>query len=123
TLESDLDKLITGIMTAWAKLGGGDTAGALAHVDNMSGPEWYNLFLGYHRALLAEQGGAAETARAAYESASTNVSAGAAAPDAYLRLMEAYAGFLTRQGDDEDALAVLGRADEFAGGRLTIEVL
>src|SRR5690606_24715641 len=84
TLESDLDRLITGMLTAWAKLGGDDAAGALAHVDNMSGPEWYNLFLGYHRALLAEQAGDAEKARAAYESASTNVSAGAAAPDAYL---------------------------------------
>ncbi|MEO3386147.1 tetratricopeptide repeat protein [Mesorhizobium sp. CAU 1741] len=123
TLESDLDRLITGIMTAWAKLGGGDASGALAHVDNMSGPEWYNIFVAYHRALIAEQGGDAATARAAYESASTNVSAGAAAPDAYLRLMEAYAGFLARQGDDAAALAVLDRADEFASGRLTIEVL
>lgn len=123
TLESDLDRLIMGLMTAWAKLGGGDGAGALAHIANMSGPEWYNLFVGYHRALIAEQSGDIETARSAFEAVSTNVSAGAAAPDTFLRAMEAQAGFLMRQGDKQGALAVLDRADEFASGRLTIDVL
>ena len=123
TLESDLDRLITGLITAWAKLGEGDGSGALAFVDNLSGPEWYNLFVGYHRALIAEQAGEVATARTAYEAVSTNVSAGAAAPDTFLRAMEAHAGFLARQGEADEALAVLDRADEFASGRLTIEAL
>src|SRR5690606_13001179 len=32
-LESDLDRLITGIMTAWAKMGQGDVDAALAYLD------------------------------------------------------------------------------------------
>jgi tetratricopeptide (TPR) repeat protein len=123
TLESDLDRLIMGLMTSWAKLGEGDGPGALAYIANLSGPEWYKLFVGYHRALIAEHAGDIETARSAYEAVSTNVSAGAAAPDTFLRLMEAQAGFLIRQGDKQAALAVLDRADEFASGRLTIDVL
>ena len=89
----------------------------------MSGPEWYNLFVGYHRALIAEQAGDMNKARTAYEAGSTNVSAGGAAPEAYLRLLEAHAGFLARQGENEAALGVLDKADEFAAGRLTVDAL
>src|SRR5690606_28799662 len=84
-LSSDLDRLITGLMTAWAKLGAGDDA--LAAVDKLSGPEWYDLFVGYHRALIAEQAGKTEEARQAYEAIASNVGAGGAAPEAYLRLL------------------------------------
>lgn len=120
-LESDLDRLITGLMTAWAKLGANDAAGALAHLDNLTGPEWYDLFVGYHRALIAERAGETEKARIAYEATATNVSAGGAAPEAYLRSLEAYAGFLARQGDTAAATEVLDSADEFAPGRVTID--
>ena len=118
-LESDLDRLITGLMSAWAKLGAGEGGDAVTSVDNLAGPEWYNLFLGYHKALIAEQAGDIETARAAFEATVGNVSAGGAAPDAFLRSMEAYAGFLARQGDSEAALELLGTAEEFATGRVT----
>src|SRR5690606_32008059 len=53
-LGSDLDRLITGVMTGWAKQGGGDSAGALSVIQALDGPEWYELFLSYHRALIAE---------------------------------------------------------------------
>ena len=122
-LESDLDKLITGIMTAWAKLGAGDEAGALATLDSLSGPEWYNLFVSHHRGLIADLAGDTEAARTAYEATATNAAAGAAAPDAYLRALEAYAGFLARQDERDEALAVLDKAEEFAPGRVTVVAL
>src|SRR5690606_30342618 len=59
-----------------------------------------------------------EEADAAYQSAVDDVAAGGAAPDAWLRAAEAYAGFLARQGKKDAALAVLEKADEFASGRL-----
>ena len=123
TLESDLDRLIAGLMTAWAKLGAGDSAGALAFVDQLSGPEWYDLFIGYHRALIAERAGDMETARTAFEATQTNVSGGGAAPEVFLRSLEAYAGFLAREDENDKALEVLAKAEEFAPGRVTIQAL
>lgn len=122
-LGSDLDRLITGIMTGWAKQGGGDSAGALAAIDALEGPEWYELFLSYHRALIAEQAGNDSVARKAYDETAKNLSAGGAAPETYLRALEAYAGYLVRKDDRKGALAVLDKADEFAPGRLTVQVL
>ena len=46
SLESDLDRLITGLMTAWAKIGGGSAKDALDHLDKLDGPEWYKIFRG-----------------------------------------------------------------------------
>jgi len=122
-VESDLDRLITGLMTAWVKLGAGNGEEALAALDALSGPEWYKLFLSYHRALIAEQAGQDDVAAKAYEATADNVAAGAAAAETYLRSLENYAGFLARQGDKEAALGVLDKADEFASGRLTIQAL
>jgi tetratricopeptide (TPR) repeat protein len=118
--ESDLDGLIAKVMIAWAKLGAGDKDGAMATLDELAGPDWYGLFVSYSRGLVAEQAGLRDEADAAYQSAMGDVTAGGAAPDAWLRAAEAYAGFLARQGKKDAALAVLEKADEFASGRLPL---
>ncbi|MCO5156496.1 MAG: tetratricopeptide repeat protein [Aquamicrobium sp.] len=123
SLESDLDRLITGLMAAWAKLGDGKGEDALAALDALAGPEWYELFITYHRALIAEQAGEVEAARAAFEAGADNLSAAGAAPETHLRLLEAYAGFLARKGERDAAFAVMDKADAFAPGRLTIQAL
>src|SRR5262245_48725227 len=56
-LESDLDRLITGLMTGWAKAGEGNPKEALKYLEKMDGPDWYSLFVNYHRALIADQAG------------------------------------------------------------------
>lgn len=122
-LESDLDRLITGLITAWAKVGAGDGDGAMAFLDGLEGPEWYSLFIGYHRGLVAEAAGLKDEADAAFKATVDNMAAGGAAPDTWLRAAEAYANFLARSGKKQEALAVLGRADEFATGRLPIDAL
>lgn len=122
-LESDLDRLISGLMTAWAKVGAGQPADALAYVEKLKGPEWYTLFTTYHQALIADNAGLKDKAEAAYAAALENVSAGSAAPETWVRSAEAYAGFLARHGDKTKAVAVLDKADEFAQGRLPIAAL
>jgi tetratricopeptide (TPR) repeat protein len=122
-LESDLDKLITGIMTGWAKEGEGHTGEALSYLKKLNGPEWYSLFVSYHRALIAELAGRTADAEAAYKETLDNAPAGAAAPDTYMRSAEAYARFLYRSGKKDQALAVLDKADEFAPDRLPITAL
>ena len=122
-LESDLDRLITGLMTGWAKLGAGDAAGAVAHVRGLSGPEWYTIFKTYHQGLLADAGGMTQQALDALGEAVDNGAAGGAAPETYMRAAEAHARLLAREGRTDDALATLDRADAFAANRPAIVAL
>ncbi len=122
-LESDLDRLITGLLDAWAKEGAGDVKGALAALDKLEGPEWYNIFIGYHRALIAENGGLKSEADKDYKAVIDDVAAGGGAPETWLRAAEAYAGFLMREGRKDDALKMLDQSDSFSNGRLPIDQL
>ena len=122
-LESDLDRLITGVMTAWAKQGEGKPGDGLKVLDTLQGPEWYELFKTYHRALIAEAAGQKEKAGEIYRATIDNVGAGSAAPETWMRAAEAYAGFLARSGKKAEALAVLDRADQFAPGKLPVVAL
>jgi tetratricopeptide (TPR) repeat protein len=122
-VESDLDRLITAVMTAWAKSGAGQSTEALAGLDKVKGPEWYALFKTYHRALIAESAGMTGEAEKAYQAAFDNVSAGGAAPETWIRVAEAYAGFLAQRGDKDKAIEVLDKAEEFSTGRLPLVAL
>jgi tetratricopeptide (TPR) repeat protein len=122
-VESDLDRLITAVMTAWAKSGAGDSAEALAALDKVEGPEWYALFKTYHRALIAETAGMTSEAEKAYQAAFDNVSAGGAAPETWIRVAEAYAGFLAARGDKDKAIEALDKAEEFSTGRVPLVAL
>ena len=119
-LESDLDRLITSLMTAWAKAGSGETTDALKQLEDLQGPEWYGLFAQFHRALIAEEVGQNAKAEAAFDQAQKNMSAASAAPETWLRAAEAHAGFLSRRGEKEKALAILDEADAFSAGRLPL---
>jgi len=121
--ESDLDRLISSVMTAWSTFGGGDGKDAQAYLKKLSGPEWYTLFTTYHRALIADVAGQADIADQTYRQTIDNVAAGSAAPETWLRAAEAYARFLAIQGEKDKALAVLDKADEFASGRLALVAL
>ena len=121
--NSDLDRLITGLMTGWAKLGAGDAPAALKTVSDLKGPPWFDLFVGFHKALIAEQGGDAQAATAAYDALMTNTTAASAAPETYLRAAHAYAAFLAGRGEKDKALGVLATADELFAGRIQVSAL
>ncbi|HMM63673.1 MAG TPA: tetratricopeptide repeat protein [Mesorhizobium sp.] len=123
SLEADLDKLISGVMTGWAKQGAGHGAEALAYVDKLDGPEWFDLFKSYHRALIADVAGLKNKADEAYAATVANTAAGGAAPDTWLRCAAAYASFLARNGDKDKALSILDQADAFATGKPEIVAL
>ncbi|MGB8816510.1 MAG: hypothetical protein WCC66_01165, partial [Rhizobiaceae bacterium] len=107
-LQSDLDRLITGLMTGWVKLGAGDGKGGAEFVAKLQGPEWYDLFKSIHKALILDASGDKIGAQAAYEAAA-NSTDNASAPDAWLRLIESYAQFYVRDGKTKEALGVIGR--------------
>ena len=122
-LASDLDRLITGLMTGWASLGQGNAQFALDKLADLRGPEWFTLFKGYHRALIAEAAGLRDVAAEAYAETVSNQAAGAAAPETYLRAAEGQARMLAREGKKAAALAVLDQADAFAANRPPIVML
>ncbi len=121
--NSDLDRLITGLMAGWAKLGAGDAAGALKQVSDLKGPPWFDVFTGFHKALIAERSGNAQAAAEAYDALMANTTAAGSAPETYLRAAHSYASFLAGKGEKDKALAVLASADELFGGRIQVSAL
>ncbi len=115
-LQSDLDRLVTGLMSSWVKLGAGDVKDATKRIAELKGPEWYDLFKQIHKALILDAGGDKVAAAAAYEEAANSPDA-SAAPEAWLRMMESYARFYARDGKTKEASAVLDRAMEIAPER------
>lgn len=121
-LQSDLDRLGTGLMTGWVKFGAGDSKGAVQSISALKGPEWFDLFMQIHKALILDASGEKAAATSAYQlvAASTDASA---APEAWLRAMEAYARFYARDGKQKEALGVLDRAFEVAAARPSLLAL
>jgi tetratricopeptide (TPR) repeat protein len=121
-LQSDLDRLVTGLMTGWVKLGAGDVGDATKSLAALKGPEWYDLFKQIHKALILDAGGDKVAAVAAYEEAAVNPDAGAA-PESWLRMMESYARFQARDGKAKEAANVVDRAMEIAPERPSLMAL
>ena len=121
-LQNDLDRLVSGLMTAWVKQGAKDTDGALETIKQLQGPDWYDVFKRIHKALILDNAGKEAEAQAAYQEALDTPDA-TAAPEAWLRLLESYAGFHARAGKKDLALAVLDRGDDFAPDRPALKAL
>ncbi|UVK44294.1 tetratricopeptide repeat protein [Mesorhizobium sp. AR07] len=123
SLESDLDRLISGVMSGWAQQGAGQASDAMASIDKLQGPDWFGLFKSFHRALIADASGMPEKAEAIYAATMQDTAAGGAAPETWMRNAQAYASFLARKGDKAKALSVLDQAEAFAPGKLEIIAL
>ncbi|WP_095091898.1 tetratricopeptide repeat protein [Mesorhizobium sophorae] len=123
SLESDLDRLISGVMSGWAQQGAGQASDAMASIDKLQGPDWFGLFKSFHRALIADASGMPEKAEAIYAATMQDTAAGGAAPETWMRNAQAYASFLARKGDKDKALSVLDQAEAFAPGKLEIVAL
>ncbi|TPI29400.1 tetratricopeptide repeat protein [Mesorhizobium sp. B3-2-1] len=123
SLESDLDRLISGVMSGWAEQGAGQASEAMASIDKLQGPDWFGLFKSFHRALIADASGMPEKAEAIYAATMQDTAAGGAAPETWMRNAQAYASFLARKGDKAKALSVLDQAEAFSPGKLEIVAL
>ena len=88
------------LLTAWMLAGENKADEALAAIDALEGPEWYAIFKNYHASLIVAWAGrtgeAEQRFRRAYE-----------ADRGALRIVEAYARFLARQGRAEEAQKLL----------------
>ncbi|TIT47940.1 MAG: hypothetical protein E5W64_15750, partial [Mesorhizobium sp.] len=105
SLESDLDRLISGVMSGWAEQGAGQASEAMASIDKLQGPDWFGLFKSFHRALIADAANMPEKAEAIYAATMQDTAAGGAAPETWMRNAQAYASFLARKGDKAKAIS------------------
>ncbi|MEZ5806740.1 MAG: tetratricopeptide repeat protein [Zhengella sp.] len=115
-LSSDLDNLITGILTGWAMAGSGDTQGAIEHIVRLDGPPWFEVFRNYHAALVADMAGDPSAGERYQKVIDDRASAGAA-PDTWLRAVDAYAAWAARNGRQQKAGEVVGLGLEVSAGR------
>lgn len=114
---SDMDALTSGLMSAWATFGRGNTTGAVEEVKKLLGPVWYDLFLSYHLALMSDLGGKKDDAERYYKQALNDQQGGAAAPDTYERIIVSYASFELRNNKRDEALATLREGEKMLTGR------
>ena len=104
--EADLggaNRLVVPLLNAWALAGKGDTDGALEELDALGGREAFDVIGGLHAGLISDLAGRTEMAE---EALSKTVESGAVPP---LRVVEAYASFLSRQERWDEAQAMLDR--------------
>ena len=123
TLESDLDRLITSLMSAWADYGAGEAAAAVEKAATLEGPAWFEVFSAYHTALIAESSGDYDATKKAYERIVTNPGTATAAPETFLRAIESYAGFLASGGETSAALEMIDEVERVHFGRLDMTEL
>jgi tetratricopeptide (TPR) repeat protein len=105
--RSPLGTLTNGLLSAWMKDGQNQIDTAFATIEGLSGPNWYGIFKSYHKALIADVAGRKDTALAAIKEA--NSTDGAA-----LRVVDAYARIVARNGDRNEAIRAV---KAFAGDK------
>jgi tetratricopeptide (TPR) repeat protein len=105
SVRGPITDLIATLIGSWAMYGGGDVKGAVANIDKLAGPEWYPIFKDLHSGMMLElanrQKDAGQRLERAYK-----------LDDSALRVMEAYARWLSRNGKEADATAVYAAFDK-----------
>lgn len=110
---SDLDKLISRLLQAWAMAGAGQTDAALAELDGLKGPPWYNLFRNYNSGAIAAFAGETDKARAYFNNALLDREGGATSPDTLLRTVMALATIEQAEGNERKALDTISVAETY----------
>jgi tetratricopeptide (TPR) repeat protein len=114
--KSPLGTLTNGLITAWLKQGLNQVDEAFTTIDGLSGPNWYEIFKDYHRALIADLSGRADLA--ADSIARARNSDGAA-----MRVLDAYARIFARKGDRGEAIKALKSIGDASPGHPLMKAL
>jgi len=99
SVRGPVTDLTAALLIAWAQYGAGDTKAAIETIDRLQGPDWYAIFKDQHAGLILDISNRKKEAARRFEKLhkldGTN-----------LRAAEAYGGFLSRQGNKDQALEV-----------------
>ncbi|GAA5100099.1 tetratricopeptide repeat protein [Bartonella acomydis] len=112
-----LNNPIPKLIGAWITFGSGQKSQAIANLEKVKGPIWYNLFIHYHLALMNDLAEHAEDAKKYFIQALNNKQGNLIAPNTYERIVIAYASFQLRHNMRNQALQTIQHAEQMLSGR------
>ncbi|MBY0382734.1 MAG: tetratricopeptide repeat protein [Xanthobacteraceae bacterium] len=105
SVRGPITDLVAALLSGYATAGAGKPSDALASIDKLTGPEWYNIFKDLHGGLIDELSNKQKDAGVRYERAMK-------LDDSALRLVDAYGRWLSRNKDAASAIAVYEAFDK-----------
>lgn len=94
-----VNDLVGTLLGAWSMFAANDAKGAVDAIDKVTGPDWYGIFKDMHAGLILDLANNKKEAAKRFEHAfKVNSTA--------LRTMQFYAGFLSRNGQREEATQI-----------------
>ena len=116
-MHGPVNDLTGTLLSAWSTFGANDVKGAIEAIDKLNGPEWYGIFKDMHAGLMFDLANNKKEAGKRFERA-FKLDATA------LRIMQAHAGFLSRNGSRDEALKIYEEYDkQLPRYPLTVEAL
>lgn len=120
---NDLDRMMNGLLVAWAKFGDGKAKEALATISDMKGPDWFAIFKNYHAGAIAAASGDKATARKRLNDAVLDRDGGSAAPDTFMRAVMALARLEAREGNKQKALDAISVGENLVSNYAPLKAL
>ncbi|TPW28133.1 tetratricopeptide repeat protein [Pararhizobium mangrovi] len=114
--DNDLDRLMNGLLIAWAQYGEGNTDSALKRIDAIDGPEWFAIFKNYSAGLMDEAAGRIGDARKRLRAAITDKTGASTAPDTFMRAVIALAQMEAHQGNKTAARDAVATGERLSPG-------
>ena len=105
SVRGPITDLAAALLTAWTYATPNETRAALEGIDKLTGPEWYGIFKELHAGLILALAGQKRDAGRRYERVYK-------IDPNQLRVVQAYGGYLSRQGSKDEALKVFKTFDE-----------
>ena len=105
SVRGPITDLTAAMLNAWASYGAGDSKEAVATIDRLSGPDWYAIFKDLHAGMILDLVGDKAEAGKRFEQAYK-------LDNSALRVVEAYASWLSRNRSPQEALSVLETFDK-----------
>jgi len=103
--KDPITNLTATLLSAWSSYGAGDSKGALATIDKLSGPDWFAVFKDLHSGLINDLAGAKKEAGKQLERAYK-------LDQTALRIVQSYGGWTSRNGSRDDALKIFQDFDK-----------
>ena len=120
---NDLERLVYGLLQAWALFGDGKLEKAETTIEELQGPEWYGIFKAFNRAAMDEANGNFGEARRIYTAIITDQNSSGTAPDTYIRAAMALAAMEAREGNRQKALDAIATGNAFSADYAPLKAL
>ena len=105
SVRGPITDLVGTLLSGWAAYGAGHGKAAVASIDKLTGPAWYPIFKDLHAGMIDELSGR-------QKDAGMRLARAYKLDDSMLRVVQAYAQWLSRNKDDKAAEAVYETFDK-----------